>query len=122
MNEKGTIEALSNEQEATYCKVELSGMVGSVRRTDYGEGRSIIRFSVATQRCFKDREGRATIETTWLNCVAMTGAGGVDFDADRLEKGARVKARGYIRNDRYVNGEGDVSLVTSIVCEEITFV
>lgn len=44
-------------------KVELIGIVGSVYVKDFGNMRRVF-FSVATNYCFKDREGCPVIETT----------------------------------------------------------
>ena len=45
-------------------RVELRGTVGSVYIKDFGTTRCV-NFSVATNYCFKDREGCPVIETTW---------------------------------------------------------
>ena len=44
-------------------KVELIGTVGSVYVKDFGNTRCV-NFSVATNQCYKDREGCPVIETT----------------------------------------------------------
>ena len=50
-------------------RIELRGVVGTVR-PQVVNGTKMSRFSVATSRAYKDREGVAQIDTTWHNIVA----------------------------------------------------
>ena len=45
-------------------KIELRGNVGNVKLQTVGNNENI-RFSVATNYAYKDKEGRPVIETTW---------------------------------------------------------
>ena len=44
-------------------KIELRGIIGSVYVKDFVNTKAA-NFSVATNHCYKDREGNAVIETT----------------------------------------------------------
>ena len=60
-------------------KIELRGNVGNVKLQTVGNNENI-RFSVATNYAYKDKEGRPVIETTWHNVTAWNGKGMPDFE------------------------------------------
>ena len=60
-------------------RIELRGTVGSVRLQTFN-GNQMIRFTLATNYAFKDKEGMAVIDTAWHNIVAWRNS------ADLAEK------------------------------------
>ena len=78
-------------------RVELRGTVGSVYVKDFGNTRCV-NFSVATNYCFKDREGCPVIETTWHRVIAWENQD--TADAFRMKKGDSVHVLGRLRIDR----------------------
>ena len=66
-------------------RVELRGNVGSEPRiNEVGESK-VIRFSLATNETFKDRNGVLKEETTWHSVSAWAGRGMPDFN--EIKKG-----------------------------------
>lgn len=84
-------------------RVELRGTVGSVYVKDFGNTRCI-NFSVATNYCFKDREGCPVIETTWHRVIAWESQD--TADAFKLEKGSQVHLIGRLRVQKYTGADG----------------
>ena len=64
-------------------------------------GRTVIRFSVATNRAYRDALGEAKIETTWHNVSAWEGKG--IPEADQIQKGTKLYVLGRIRNTKIQN-------------------
>jgi len=62
------------------------------------------QFSVATNHCFKDREGCPVIETTWHRVLAWENPD--TADAFKLEKGSSVQVIGTICVQRYTGADG----------------
>jgi single-strand DNA-binding protein len=86
-------------------KIELRGNVGTAPRINDVGGNKVIRFSLATNERFKDRNGVLKEETTWHNVVAWAGKGMPDFNA--IQKGTCVSVMGRVRNVKYTNSEGE---------------
>lgn len=57
--------------ENSINKIILKGNVGSSRILNIAQG-SVIRFSLATNEIFRDRNGNVTQETQWHNVVAWS--------------------------------------------------
>lgn len=86
-------------------KVELRGNVGqSPKIIQVGDNR-VIRFSLATNERFKDRNGTLKEETTWHNIVAWEGRGMPDFAG--ITKGACVSVSGRIKINKYTGSNGE---------------
>ena len=81
-------------------KVELRGIVGMSSSQTIG-GRTVIRFSLATNRAYKDASGEARIDTTWHNVSAWEGR---DIpEPSKIQKGAKLYVLGRIRNTKIQN-------------------
>lgn len=85
-------------------KVQLKGFVGNVHKTQVGEKTSFVRFSVATDYSYIDRQGNAIVETTWHQCVAW---GDTISDAEKLKRGDNVDLSGRIRAQKYIDADGN---------------
>lgn len=81
-------------------KVELVGVVGNSSTQTVG-GRRTTRFSVVTNRAYKDAMGEAKIEETWHNVSVWQGKACPDLSV--IQKGARVQVLGRIRNTKIQN-------------------
>jgi len=84
-------------------KIELSGNVGNAYLTDFGD-KQVLRFSLATNFAFRGKQGDV-IETTWHNVVAWSGPKMPALE--QICKGSRVHVLGRIRNDKYLDKEGN---------------
>lgn len=81
-------------------RVELRGIVG-ISNTQMAGGRRVTRFSLATNRAYKDAMGEPKIETTWHNVSAWDGK---DIpDPGLIQKGAKLRVCGRIRNTKIQN-------------------
>ena len=94
------------EKKQSINRVELQGVVGTVRMGEIGSGR-YVRFSLATNHAYRTEDGTPVIETTWHKCLAFEGKCGRSLDG--IVKGAAVHLHGRLRCSRYVdidNNEG----------------
>ena len=55
-----------------FNKIEIQGMVGAVRVTNFTDG-SLANISVATNYLHRTRDNQATVETTWFNVLGRIG-------------------------------------------------
>ena len=107
------------EHQQNINRVELQGNVGSVRLTTVGE-RKVIRFSVVTNRIYRNNDGDMVIETTWHSCTAWDGK-----DICPLEdivKGTPVHLTGRLQMSRYTDQDGVDRAVTEIVANTLEVV
>ena len=96
-------------------KVELIGTVGSVYVKDFGNTRCA-NFSVATNYCFKDREGCPVIETTWHRIIVWQEQ---CPNLDIIQKGAQLHVLGRIRIQRYTGADGVERQAVEIVAQRV---
>ena len=107
------------EHQQNINRVELQGNVGSVRLTTVGE-RKVIRFSVVTNRIYRNNDGDMVIETTWHSCTPWDGK-----DICPLEdivKGTPVHLTGRLQMSRYTDQDGVDRTVTEIVANTLEVV
>ena len=97
-------------------RVELRGTVGSVYVKDFGNTRCV-NFSVATNYCFKDREGCPVIETTWHRVIAWENPD--TADAFKMKKGDSAHVLGRLRIQRYTGADGVERQAAEIVANRI---
>ena len=100
-------------------KVELRGMVGTVRVQDFS-GKKMARFSLATSMAYTDRSDAPVIETQWHNIVAWEGQNVSGLD--KIAKGSKLFVRGRIKYQKYVGNDGVEKTVTEIQATYIEFV
>ena len=60
-------------------KIELRGIVGSVRLQHIND-KEMAKFTVVTNRAYKNKEGAPVIETQWHNVTAFEGKNVQDLD------------------------------------------
>jgi single-strand DNA-binding protein len=95
-------------------KVELSGFVGinhEVRTMP--NGNKILRFSLATNHSYKDREGKLVIDTTWHNIVMWNKM--ADVAGAEVKKGTRLSVIGRLATRSYTDKEGNKKYSTEII-------
>lgn len=97
-------------------KVELRGTVGNVRVQTFNENR-MVRFGLATNFAYKDREGAAVIDTSWHNVVAWEGRN--IPDVGKIAKGARLHVFGRLRYQTYTGVDGIDRVGTDILANHI---
>lgn len=100
-------------------KVELRGNVGSVRLQKVGD-RQVVRFTLATNYAYKDKNGGAQIETTWHTVVAWQGKGTESLD--KIEKGSKVSVLGRIRCEKYQGTDEQEHTAYEVVARKIDII
>ena len=100
-------------------KVELRGIVGNARVQNIGDT-SMIRFSVATDHVFRDKNGGVVVETTWHQVVAFKNDSMPDLSA--IVRGTGVEVVGRLRNNRFADSNGNERTVTEIIASSISIV
>lgn len=98
-------------------RVELRGIVGNSSTQTVG-GRSVIRFSLATNRAYKDPMGEPKIDTTWHSVSAWEGKG--IPDPSQVQKGAKLRVVGRIRNTKVQTPGQPDRFFSEIQAQEIT--
>ena len=100
-------------------KIELRGNVGNVKLQTVGNNENI-RFSVATNYAYKDKEGRPVIETTWHNVTAWSGCKSADITA--IKKGIAVEVEGHIRANRYTASDGESRVIYEVLARDVKII
>ena len=97
-------------------QIILRGIIGNVRFYN-GEKTDAARFSVATDRAFKNREGEVVLETTWHQVVVFNSERIPDFAY--LEKGKGVEVKGRLRNCNFTDSNGVVHTSVEIFANQV---
>lgn len=100
-------------------KIELRGVVGTVRPMVVN-GSKMARFSVATSRAYKDREGVAQIDTTWHNIVAWDSDRTKDLE--KVESGSKVYVVGRLHTQKYVGADGVEKTFYEVVASKVNVI
>lgn len=95
-------------------KVEI---VGTLTR-DPQTSNSAVRFTVAAQRSFKNKEGK--YEADFINCVAFGKTG--ELVEKYFVKGSKIGVIGRINTGSYTNKDGNKVYTTDVAVESIEFV
>ena len=97
-------------------KVELKGIVGSVRIQTYEESR-MARIGLATNYAYKDREGTAVIDTSWHNVIAWEGRNIQGLE--KIGKGTKLHVIGRLRYQNYTGVDGIDRVGTDILANQV---
>lgn len=97
-------------------RIELRGIVGSVYIKEFGNAK-VANFSVATDHCYKDREGTPVIDTTWFRIVSWESD--TIKDLDLLQKGSAVHVIGRVRMQRYTAADGSERSFFEVIASEV---
>ena len=98
-------------------QVHVRGIVGNARVQKIGDT-EMVRFSVANDHVYTNRNGDKVVEVTWFNCSA--------FKSDRMPdlstvvKGAGVEVKGRLRNYRYTDANGVERMMMEVLVSELT--
>lgn len=91
-------------------RVELRGVVGSVRKTKLSEC-TLTRFIVATNYVYKAADGTIVDETTWHTVINWNGI--------EIERGDKVEVVGRVRGNRYTTASGEERFAYEILASEV---
>lgn len=100
-------------------RVELLGIVGSAK-TSVIDNKKITKFSLVTNRCYRNREGCPLIETQWHNCMAIESD--KVSDLEKIQKGATVHLFGRIRTQKYATNTGEEKISFEIFVNKLDVV
>jgi single-strand DNA-binding protein len=102
-------------------KVILLGNLGKDPELSYlPSGQSVAKFSLATSRKFKDKNGELKDETEWHNIVAWGKLG--EIAAQYLKKGRQAYIEGRISSRKWEDREGKQRTTVEIVADEVVLV
>jgi single-strand DNA-binding protein len=100
-------------------RVQLIGNLGMDPEVKtYGDGKKLIKFSLATTESFKNGEGKKITETQWHNILIWGGATG-EIAEKYLSKGKEVGIEGKLVHRSYDDKDGNKKYVTEIVVSEL---
>lgn len=100
-------------------KIELLGIVGSVRLQNVADKR-MAKFTMVTNRAYKNKEGAPVIETQWHNVTAFEGKNVQDLD--RIEKGRAVHVWGRLQVQHYTGLDGNDRTAVDVICNRLDLI
>lgn len=89
------------------------------RKTTVGDSRCV-RFSVATDYFYKDRDNQPVCEITWHQVLAWEGKSITEID--NIDKGARVHVTGRLRQQRYTAADGTERISYEIIANSVEII
>ncbi len=99
-------------------KVILIGRLGKDPELSYlPSGQSVAKFTMATNRSYKDKSGEWKEETDWHNIVAWGKTG--ETCAQYLKKGGQAYVEGRIQSRNWEDREGKKRTTTEIIAENV---
>ena len=102
-------------------KVILLGNLGKDPELSYlPSGQSVAKFSLATSRKYKDKNGELKDETEWHNIVAWGKLG--EISAQYLKKGRQAYVEGRISSRKWEDRDGKQRTSFEIVADEVVMV
>ena len=100
-------------------RIELLGIVGSVRQQS-AAGRRMAKFTMVTNRAYKNKEGAPVIETQWHNVTAFEGKNVRDLE--QIEKGRAVHVWGHLQIQHYTGVDGTDRTSVDVICHKLAIV
>jgi single-strand DNA-binding protein len=99
-------------------KVILVGNLGRDPELNYlPSGQSVCKFSLATSRAYKDKQGELKEETEWHNIVAWGKTG--EICAQYLKKGGQAYVEGRIQTRQWEDKTGNKRTSVDIVADNV---
>lgn len=83
----------------------------------FGNNRSMVRFSLATNDYYRDAEGKQTKETQWHNIIAWGKT--AEIAEKILSKGRETAIQGKLVNRSWEDKDGVKHYMTEVVANEI---
>lgn len=97
--------------------VTLIGNIGQAPEfTQLGDGKSVLKFSMATNESYKNKAGEWETDTQWHNCIAWNKTG--EICKELFEKGTQVMISGKLSHRSYDNKQGEKRYITEVVMKE----
>ncbi len=100
-------------------RVQLIGNLGMDPEVkSYGDGKKMVRFSLATNDSYKNGDGEKVTETQWHNLVIWDGPK-AKLAEKYLVKGSEVAIEGKLIHRNYDDKDGNKRYVSEVVVNEI---
>lgn len=97
----------------------MRGTVGSVRLQHIND-KTVAKFSVVTNRAYKNKEGAPVIESQWHNVTAFEGRNVQELE--RVEKGMPIHVVGRLQVQRYTGIDGAEHTSVDVICSKLDFI
>lgn len=98
--------------------VTLTGRITKgLEKHETGKGTSVVNFSLAVDRRFKDSNGNREADFIGIQAWGMTA----DLLCKYCGKGSLIGIEGRIQTRNYENNQGQLVYVTEVVAENVTF-
>jgi single-strand DNA-binding protein len=99
-------------------KVQLIGNLGNDPEIiNLESGRTLAKFSIATNESYKNASGEKVTDTQWHNVVAWGKT--AEIIEQYVTKGKEVAVTGKLTSRSYETKEGEKRYITEIVCNEL---
>lgn len=99
-------------------KVQLIGNLGNDPEIiNLESGKSLAKFSIATNEIYKNAEGEKVTDTQWHNIVAWGKI--ADIVEKYLTKGKEVAVEGKLTTRTWDDKDGNKRYTTEVVCNEL---
>lgn len=99
-------------------KVQLIGNLGNDPEIiNLESGKTLAKFSIATNESYKNSKGEKVTDTQWHNVVAWDKT--AKIVESYLTKGKEVAIEGKLTSRSYDTKEGEKRYITEIVCNEL---
>jgi single-strand DNA-binding protein len=80
-------------------------------------GKTLAKFSIATNESYKNAQGEKITDTQWHNVVAWGRT--ATLVEKYLQKGKEVAIEGKLTSRRYETSAGEKRYITEVVCNEL---
>ena len=97
-------------------RIEIRGVIGSLKLQTFSET-VMARITVATNYAYKDKTGKAVIETNWHSIVTREGK--YVKDLEKLKKGDKVYVQGRLRYQKISGDDGSERMFADIVANRL---
>jgi len=97
-------------------RVELVGMVSSVRILDAG-GHKSANITLATSRAYRDAGGAVVVDTAWHNVSAWKGKGAECLD--KITKGDKLRVVGSLQYNKITGADGLDHIEARVIASEM---
>jgi single-strand DNA-binding protein len=99
-------------------KVQLIGNLGNDPEIiNLESGKTLAKFSIATNESYKNTSGEKVTDTQWHNVVAWGKT--AEIIEKYVTKGKEVAVEGKLTSRSYETKEGEKRYVTEVVCNEL---
>ncbi|EZH73738.1 single-stranded DNA-binding protein [Aquimarina atlantica] len=99
-------------------KVQLIGNLGQEPETvNLESGKKLVKFSIATNDHYYNKQGDKITDTQWHNIVAWGKI--ADIVDKYVNKGQEIAIQGKLTSRSYEDNEGQKRYITEVVCNEL---